>query len=270
MKHGLWHCLIYVFMLCLGFLSVCDVVASEQDELWEVVLAAFVDQNGLVDYAGLKRNPEHLDAYTEGLSKTGPKVTPRLFTTRADSFAFWLNAYNAFVLKGVAQTYPVGSVKEILPEFGFFKQKRFKVDGRELTLDEIEHTILRTQFKDPRIHAAINCAALSCPKLRNKPFKAKYLERQLQESMQEMVRSSDHANLDHETRVLYLSQIFNWFQSDFTDWLRLAHGKSETTSVDYVALFMNPLQRQFVKQTPDLKIVFREYDWSLNDQNKRK
>ncbi|MDA0711533.1 MAG: DUF547 domain-containing protein, partial [bacterium] len=128
---------------------------------WQQVLTSSVDDNGRVDYAGLKADPTHLDAFVARLAVSGPDSTPEFFTTKADSFAFWLNAYNAMVVSGVVEAYPVASVKDISLSYGFFKRKSFRVDRRDLTLDDIEHGILRPGYRDPRIHAAINCGAKS-------------------------------------------------------------------------------------------------------------
>lgn len=262
-------CKVSIFGIGLLFASF-DVGGAERDAPWKAVLAAFVDDEGLVDYQSLKQDAGNLTAYVDRLAKTGPQATPGFFITRADSFAFWLNAYNAFVLYGVVQAYPVGSVREILPEFGFFKQKKFRIDGRDLTLDEIEHTILRAYFKDPRIHAAVNCAAISCPKLRNKPFQAKILDLQLEQGMRQMIQSVEHVHLDSENKILYLSKIFDWFQSDFSDGFKNDKMKKDVSYLDYLTGFLTAEQRQVLEQTPNIEIVFKEYDWTLNDRSVKK
>ncbi len=229
------------------------------------VLSAVVQEDGLVNYKRLKLEPQDLDAFVNQLKTVGPTTTPDLFTTRADRFAYWLNAYNALVLYGVKEAYPISSVKDIAPFYGFFKKKVFQVDGQRLSLDHIEHNILRPTFQDPRIHAAINCAAKGCPKLNPIPFQASHLDSQLQSAMRNMILSPIHVRLDLDQKTLYLSQIFRWFDSDFTNWLKENHPNLPASLPSYIGLFLAEPQRKAIMDIT-LKIVFREYDWSLNDQ----
>ena len=121
---------------------------------------------------------------------------------------------------GVAKAYPISSVTEIAPVFGFFKIYQFTLGGRRFTLDQIEHEIIRKRFADPRIHAAINCAAVSCPRLLNKAFTPDELDDQLNAVMRDMIRNPMHVQIDRETGVVNLSAIFNWFSSDFTSYVQ--------------------------------------------------
>jgi len=253
-------CSVFVLLLLMGGKSF-----AYDSTLWANVLSTFVQEDGMVDYKHLKLEPQQLDGFVAQLKTTGPTFKPALFPTRADRFAFWLNAYNALVLYGVKEAYPVTSVTEIEPNFGFFKKKAFQVDGQRLTLDQIEHEILRPVFQDPRIHAAINCAAKSCPKLNLIPFQASQLEHQLQSAMHNMIHSPKHVRLDLDQKTLYLSQIFSWFQSDFTNWLRQNQPNMSASLIEYIGLFVTEKQNKLLRGN-DLKIVFQEYDWSLNDQ----
>ncbi|MFT5369635.1 MAG: hypothetical protein ACI8V2_004613 [Candidatus Latescibacterota bacterium] len=254
-----------IVMVTLLSLLSCPATASG-DNLWSTVLSAFVDRDGFVNYAGLKAQPQSLDAFVSQLATQGPRVTPEYFTTRSDSLSFWLNAYNALVVFGVKTAYPIASVRDILPNDGFFKQQTFVVDGQNWTLDQIEHTILRGQFKDPRIHAAINCGARSCPKLNLKPFTARTLGSQLEDAMRQLVRSPNHVRFDSHTKTLYLSQIFAWFKSDFTQGAVEVGPKTQGKLVDYIASFLTDENRKSLHSISDLQIVFQAYDWSLNDQ----
>ena len=145
-------------------------------ELLDQVLQDHVDTNGLVDYAGLKASSANLDAYLANLAKCSPDNCAEHFATPQDKLAYWINAYNAFVLKGVIAAYPVGSVAEIGGLDGFFRKARYTIGGQELTLDDIENQIIRPRYKDPRIHFVVNCGAISCPSLENKAFSGADLE----------------------------------------------------------------------------------------------
>src|SRR3990172_327309 len=131
------------------------------------VLETYVPPEGRVRYAALKQNPGDLNAFIQQLAAVSPENRPELFPTPAAQMAYWINAYNAFVLHTVVEAYPVESVRDLKFGFGllFFKRDRLVAGGRRVSLDDIEHGILRRQFADPRIHFAINCASASCPPL---------------------------------------------------------------------------------------------------------
>lgn len=226
-------------------------------------LGRVVNAQGRVDYEAVKTDAD-LQAFVDQLAQISPDTHPALFPSRADSLAFWINAYNACVLAGVSKAYPVSSVTEIAPAFGFFKIYRFVVGERQLTLDQIEHEIIRKQFSDPRIHAAINCAAVSCPRLLNKVFTPDELDDQLNAVMRDMIRNPMHVQINRETRVVSLSAIFDWFSSDFTSYVQ-AREAGETV-LDYISLFLSQNDILYLKNHPDLQIVFLDYDWSLNNQ----
>ena len=226
-------------------------------------LGRVVDAKGRVDYEAVKTDAD-LQAFVDQISEISPDTHPALFPSRADSLAFWINAYNACVLAGVSKAYPIASVTEISPNFGFFKIHRFVVGGRRITLDHIEHEIIRPQFADPRIHAAINCAAVSCPRLLNEAFIPDKLDDQLNSVMQDMIRNPMHVQINRETGVVNLSAIFDWFSSDFTSYVQ-AREAGETV-LDYVSLFLSKDEILYLRNHPDLQIVFLDYDWSLNNQ----
>ena len=245
-----------------GFASQCEADTYDYAPL-NRTLGRVVDGQGRVDYEAVKTDAD-LQAFVDQLAQISPDTHPALFPSRADSLAFWINAYNACVLAGVAKAYPISSVTEIAPNFGFFKIYRFTVGGRRLTLDHIEHEIIRPQFADPRIHAAINCAAVSCPRLFNKAFTPDELDDQLNAVMRDMVRNPMHVQINRETKVVSLSAIFNWFATDFTSYVQA--NRTGETVLDYVSLFLPADDTLYLQNHPDLQIVFLDYDWSLNSQ----
>ena len=226
-------------------------------------LGRVIDAQGRVDYEAVKTDVD-LRAFVNQISEISPDTHPALFPSRADSLAFWINAYNACVLAGVSKAYPIASVTEIAPLFGFFKIHRFVVGGRRVTLDHIEHEIIRKQFADPRIHAAINCAAVGCPRLLNEVFTPEKLNDQLDSVMRAMIRNPMHVQINRQTGIVNLSAIFDWFSSDFTSYVQ-AHEAGETV-LDYLSLFLSKDDTLYLRDHPDLQIVFLDYDWSLNSQ----
>ena len=230
------------------------------------VLAAYVDEGGRVDYTGLKSHPEDLDAYVGQIGRVSPVSHPGRFRTRADSLAYWINAYNAFVLKGVVDAYPVKSVKDIKILMGFFSRTVFVAGGQEYTLNDIEHKILREKFKDPRIHAAINCASVGCPRLPREAFDAWGVYGQLQKAMRTFIREDRNVRIDQEETAVYVSRIFDWFEDDFTSWLERTQRVRNATIIDYLTLYVTEQDAGYLAENPDVEVRHVDYDWSLNDQ----
>ena len=169
--------------------------------------------------------------------------------TRQQRIAFWINAYNVFTLKAIADRYPVRSIRQIR---GVWTGLRFRAASRELTLDDIEHRILRPEFKDARVHFAINCASVSCPALREEPYVAARLDAQLDEAARRYLASP--LGLQVRGHTLHVSSIFKWYGDDF------APAGIPGTIATY-----GPPAAQQIARSPDVRLRFLRYDWSLND-----
>jgi hypothetical protein len=160
-------------------------------------------QNGSVDYRGFKDEEVKLDQYLKFLEVTDTKKL-----SRDEQFAFYINAYNAWTIKLILTGYP--GIKSIKDLGGIFKcpwkKQIVRINGDIITLDHIEHDILRPGFKDPRVHFAINCASKGCPPLRPEPYRANILEQQLDEMTRAFINDSRRNRL--EGRTLYASRIF--------------------------------------------------------------
>ena len=143
----------------------------------ERVLASYVDEHGYVDYAGLKKNPLDLDTFIGQISQVSPASHPALFPTREAKLTYWINAHNAWMLRLVVDHYPVKKVTSIgLIPHGVFLWRRIRLGGRKMSLRHLENEIIRKQFGDPRIHFALNCASIGCPRLPQKIFHPKGLK----------------------------------------------------------------------------------------------
>ena len=202
-----------------------------------------------VDYQGLKKEAAALDAYL---------APARQFNGRAlsgeEGLAFWINMYNAWTLKLILTKYPeISSIKDFGSVFSSPWDKEFvTIGGESLTLGEIEHKILRKEYRDPRIHFAINCASRSCPPILAEAYLPQTLEAQLDRA------TLDFINQDHNTRIedgkLFVSRIFKWYKSDFKD------------TLGYVRQYARgDLAKAFSQQSRSPKVVYMAYDWSLND-----
>ena len=216
---------------------------------WDVLVKKHVSKNGMVDYQGFLKDKKQLQVYLDKLSANRPTSK----WSKNEKMAFWINAYNAFTVKLILDHYPINSIKDIKKGIPFVNSVwdiTFIPMGKEkIDLNYIEHSILRKEFKDPRIHAAINCASFSCPLLRNEAYYASRLDEQLNDAMRRFVNDSERNQLDKSN--IKISKIFSWFAGDFK-----LNGSSV---VDY----LNKYAKKRVQ--PNAKIDFLEYQWELND-----
>ncbi len=242
---------------------------------YDQVLASYIDSRGRVDYGSLKEDREELDLFVKKLRDVD-------LSTRSQAFriAFWINAYNALTLRVIIDNHPIqshflaslaypkNSIRQIK---GAWDKIHFVVAGRDRTLDQIEHSILRKQFDEPRIHVALVCAALACPFLRREAYRGELLENQLQDQAAQFVRDNSRFRVDIDAGVVYLSSIFNWFGSDFENRYGTAPGRfpGHSTAVGAVISFALPFlsedSRQYL-QAQRFRVKYLSYDWTLNEQ----
>ena len=159
--------------------------ASFSHDEWTAVLERFVDRRGLVDYAALARDRSALDRYLARLGQASPDSAPARFPDRDDPLAYWINAYNAIVLAGVLDRgVDTPSVwGDGFFGIGFFTVERARLGGARTSLKTLEDDIVRRRFRDPRVHAALNCASLGCPRLPQRAFEGATLQTDLYAAM---------------------------------------------------------------------------------------
>lgn len=223
-------------------------------EIFNKVLTKHVEK-GKVDYAKLKAEPEEFEKYLDLLAAAKPsKMSYNV------QLAFWINAYNALVIKGVIDHYPTKSVRKVKAFGGFFSRLKFHVAGEKYTLDHIEHEILRKEFVDPRIHFALVCASIGCPPIENRVFLSETIDEQLDAVTKKFITNTDKVRLDKAKRRVYLSKIFKWYKKDFTE--------GYTGVADFLTDFLPPEDADFVLEK-DVKFHYLDYDWSLNDKKRK-
>lgn len=229
---------IFYLKICLiGFISFGQ---KNIHHRWNKQLKTYVSESGKVDYNAWKKDQKNLNAYIETLSD----FPPREGASKNYKLAYWINAYNSLTIKLILENYPVKSIKEIKSPWN---NRCFKIEDKDYSLGDIEHKILR-KMNEPRIHFAINCASVSCPKLLNSAFQEKQLETQLIQATRSFLMDSSKNILNKNK--LKLSKIFFWFKKDFG---------SKKERLD------------FIKKYSDLEynkpvIDYLDYDWSLNTQ----
>ncbi|WP_084448408.1 DUF547 domain-containing protein [Desulfovibrio inopinatus] len=208
-------------------------------------------EDGLVDYAGLKTEESLLDQYLDILAAVPvDQLTPK------EQLAFYINAYNAWTWKLILQHYPgITSIKDAGSLFRSPWKKEFvHIDGKTVSLDYIEHDVLRPMFKDPRVHAAVNCASMSCPPLRAEPYEASHIDAQLDDDAHDWINDPQYNRLDGKT--LRVSKIFDWFEEDFG---------GEDGVVMFVRRFADSsLGQSLDALNGDVRLRYLDYDWSLN------
>lgn len=216
-------------------------------------------RGGLVDYDGLAKAPE-LPRYLDALSRADVAALPD-----KERLAFWINAYNAYTLHLINKHGERESIRNINKTLGVVKAKGpwqeeiVRAGGRVLSLDDVEHGIVRKEFQEPRIHFALVCAAVSCPPLRTEAYTGEALFAQLQDQARVFLLQSPAKNrVDVPAKTVYLSKIFDYYKEDF--------GGTEAAIGKYVATFHPPGPARALLESGAFKLEYTEYDWSLNKQ----
>jgi len=241
-----------MWLIIILFTFLKEVNAVQHGE-WDVLVKKHVSKDGMVDYQGFLKDKKQLQIYLDKLSANRP--TPKW--SKNEKMAFWINAYNAFTVKLIVDHYPIKSIKDIKKGIPFVNSvwdiPFIPMGNEKLDLNYIEHTILRKEFKDPRIHAAINCASFSCPLLRNEAYNATYLDEQLHDAMKKFINDPQRNQLEKSTVII--SKIFSWFSGDFR-----IKGASV---IDFINIYAKKRVQQHAK------IAYLDYQWELNDVVKK-
>ncbi len=222
--------------------------------VFDELLAAHVDADGWVDYAGLQRDEAQLNAYLKDLANA-----PFDELGRDDKLALLINAYNAFTLKLILEHYPLDSIMEI-PEDQRWEAQRWNVGGRLWSLNQIEHEQIRPKFVEPRIHFAVVCAAVGCPPLRNEAYDAARLDEQLEDQTAYVHRHGTWFRYDGEANTAHLTKLYQWYADDFQ--------QTFDGPLRFAARYSPELQADLTGGvTPQVKWL--PYDWSLNGVGNR-
>lgn len=219
-------------------------------EAWDALLHKHVDKDGFVRYKDFMKDSAALNTYLKRLETAHPNDKN---WSRNEQMAYWINAYNAYTVQLILRHYPVESIKDIKRGVAFVNTvwdiKFIRIQGYNYDLNNIEHNILRPVFKDARIHAAVNCASFSCPRLLNEAYTAERLDEQLNASMRHFVQDTLRNRITAEKADL--SEIFKWFKNDFE------------RDAGSVRAFINRYTAVPLGDKTDISYI--DYDWRLND-----
>jgi hypothetical protein len=219
-----------------------------------------------VDYAGFQKDRSRLSAYLDSLSAVSRETFDGW--SRDHRLAFLINAYNAFTVELILTRYPdLTSIKDLGSLLSSpWKKRFFNLLGDRRHLDWIEHDMIRKPgvYDDPRIHAAVNCASVGCPALRNEAFVAERLDGQLEDNMTRFLKDRSRNRYNPRSGKLEVSRIFDWYGDDFRKGYR-GYETLEGFFAGYADLMADdPAPRERIR-SKQVKIDFLEYDWRLND-----
>lgn len=229
-----------------------DVPAGVDHRPWSRLLQAYVDERGLVDYGAWKGSAEGRKALGDYLQALAQAPAPA--AGGAERAASLINTYNALTVAWILERYPTPSIRAV-PDA--FTAARHTVGGRKVSLDQLEHEGLRPQV-GYRVHAALVCAARSCPPLAREAFTAADLEAQLDAAMARWLARPDLNRFEPPDRAR-LSSIFQWFAADF----------EKAGGIPAVLERHGPPAARALAAPPALKVEYLDYDWALNDQHPR-
>ncbi|OWP63173.1 hypothetical protein CDA63_10715 [Hymenobacter amundsenii] len=210
---------------------------------FDKLLKKYVNSQGRVNYKGFKSEEKAFNDYLAQLSKNPPTAAD----SKAEQMAFWINAYNAYTIRLILDNYPLKSIKDIGEPW---KKVFFSIGGEKMSLDNIEHGILRKKFNDPRIHFALVCASISCPPLRPEAYSAARLSAQLDDQARDFLNNPGKNKLTASSAQL--SSYFDWYKDDWNQ-----NGQS-------VVKWVNKYAK--TKIDSNTKISFMDYNWNLNEQ----
>jgi hypothetical protein len=216
------------------------IYAQPSHDIWNNLLKEHVSSNGNVDYQGIQNNTKDLENYISVLQNNMPTEN----WAKNEKLAYWINAYNALTIDLVLRHYPINSIKDLKKPWN---QNLWKLGDNRMSLNDIEHKILRN-MGEPRIHFAIVCASVSCPKLLNEAYTADAIEQQLSKATHVFLSDSSKNKISKDR--LELSKIFKWFAKDF---------KANNSLIGFISLYSN------VEITPKAKISYLDYNWDLNE-----
>ena len=227
--------------------------------VWDQLLKTYVNEQGMVDYKAWKASAkatQQLDGYLAELSRGDSTAA----SSRESKLAYWINAYNAVTVKGILEVYPTTSIRNHTAKlwgYNIWKNLRLRVGDDPINLNDIEHEVLR-KMNEPRIHFAIVCASIGCPRLLNEAYVADRLEEQLATNSRHFFAQSQNFRADKKGNTVYLSSILSWFGEDF--------GDSQAAVLKRIGPYLpSDDLRSFVAKQ-GIRVRYTDYDWGINEQ----
>ncbi len=227
--------------------------------IWDRLLKKYVDQDGMVHYAAWKASPAGVAALDEYLGSLG-RGDLQAKTSRAARLAFWINAYNAVTLRGILREYPTSSIRNHTSRFygyDIWHDLLLRLSGESYSLDAMEHKVLR-KMGEPRVHFAIVCASIGCPRLRDEAYAPEQMEEQLADNTRDFFSRRQHFRVDAPQRAVYVSSILKWFSGDF--------GPTAKQGLIGLADYLPDDASRRMIRSGDFSVHYLDYNWLLNDR----
>jgi Protein of unknown function, DUF547 len=235
-----------VFIFCGALISPS---LAEESESWiknyNRLLGEYVTPTS-VKYSQWKNNGADIQALQGVVDAIGQAKVSAM--EKKEQLAFYLNAYNAWILHEALAKYPTKSVKD--PLFTFFLGKRIKVAGEEMSFNHLEKDIIRSKFSDPHVHFALNCASRSCPPLNRQAFRGQEVDAQMEKLAKAFINSERGVKYSPDKNAAEISKIFDWYKDDF---------KNDGGAIAFIN------KRRSTPLPNEVKISYQDYDWSLNE-----
>lgn len=241
-------------------------LGAELPTLLDPLLRKHVDKDGMVKYAAIRQDPSTIDKYIDVMGKVSPLTHPKLFPSKEDRLAYWINGYNAAVIKNVLRFPSWKNLDSLARKAGFFAFTKFSYGGKTFNLRDLENAYIRPTFQEPRIHFALNCASFGCPKLPAEAFVGSKLNAQLDRETKRFFAEKRNVRVEASTKTIYLSSILKWYRVDFTSYLKAKNitSKASDAILTYINLY-RAKEAQLPLQGHNIKYV--NYDWRINDQD---
>jgi hypothetical protein len=241
-------------LAAVAFALLVNVASAADHAVWSSLLERFVDDEGRVDYKRWKADAaavKQLDEVIEGFASFDEGAP------REKKLALFVNAYNAITVRAIVEFHPIASIKDKVSILGFNVWKDYKrnVAGKERSLDQIEHEVLR-KLGDPRIHFAIVCASIGCPVLRREAYEPEKIDAQLEDQVQRFLADPTKFKVDGNTAKL--SKLLDWFGEDF--------GGTNEKKLAWLAKHVKDAETKKKLESGKLEVEYFDYDWGLNEK----
>ena len=231
------------------------------------LLNEYVSDRGLVNYSELQSNRQSLDKFNNSIASVTP--TTFLSWSEDEQIAFLFNAYNSYTLAAIIDREPLEQSIRDIPQV--WKKRQYQVVGQNKSLDDIEHGTLRKDYDEPRLHAALVCAAMSCPPLLNEPYRAETLDAQLDNRVKAWLSDPQRGlKIDRQNNTVAISAIFDWYGKDWIPRYGTSEGftgsEKQRAVLNFISNYLSPEDAQYL-QEGDYQVEYLDYDWSLNAQS---
>ena len=230
---------------------------SINHQAFDKLLKKYVDKNGMVNYRAWHASTTDRSSLTTYLEHLGQASLSQPAQRNAQ-FAYWINAYNAVTIEGILRVYPTKSIRKHTKPVGYniWKNLKLHVADKKINLEDIEHKVLR-KMNEPRIHFAIVCASIGCPRLLNEAYSAEKMEQQLTVNTKDFFSRSQNLQIDPNSKQIKLSKLLEWYGSDFG-------GDINTQLTAYKKYW--PAESVQAVAPGGFSIGYLSYDWNLNTQ----